>query len=53
MNYLAPAPQPRRRIVVIGATSAIAEHCVRLWLQAGPAGHNAVLALKRFEEADR
>lgn len=37
MNYLAPAPQPRRRIVVIGATSAIAEHCVRLWLQAGPA----------------
>lgn len=25
------------RIAVIGATSAIAEHCVRLWLQAGPA----------------
>lgn len=27
----------RRRIVIIGATSALAEHCARLWLQQGPA----------------
>jgi len=26
----------KRRIVVIGATSAIAEHCCRLWVQRGP-----------------
>jgi decaprenylphospho-beta-D-erythro-pentofuranosid-2-ulose 2-reductase len=26
----------RRRIVVIGATSVIAEHCCRLWVQSGP-----------------
>ncbi|WP_313706107.1 SDR family NAD(P)-dependent oxidoreductase [Massilia sp.] len=25
-----------RRIIIIGATSAIAEHCARLWAQAGP-----------------
>jgi decaprenylphospho-beta-D-erythro-pentofuranosid-2-ulose 2-reductase len=27
----------RQRIVVIGATSAMAEHCLRLWLARGPA----------------
>lgn len=37
MNHLQQTQQPRRRIVIAGATSAIAEHCVRLWLQAGPA----------------
>lgn len=37
MNDTPPAQRPRRRIVVIGATSAIAEQCVRLWLLAGPA----------------
>ena len=26
----------RTRIVVVGATSLIAEHCCRLWLQRGP-----------------
>jgi short-subunit dehydrogenase len=26
----------KKRIVIIGATSAIAEHCARLWLQAAP-----------------
>ena len=26
----------KRRIIVIGATSAIAEHCCRLWVQRGP-----------------
>jgi short-subunit dehydrogenase len=26
----------KKRIVVIGATSAIAEHCCRLWMQRGP-----------------
>ena len=26
----------KKRIVVIGATSAIAEHCCRLWVQRGP-----------------
>jgi decaprenylphospho-beta-D-erythro-pentofuranosid-2-ulose 2-reductase len=26
-----------RNIVIVGATSGIAEHCVRVWLQAGPA----------------
>lgn len=26
----------KRRIVIIGATSAIAEHCARLWVQSGP-----------------
>ena len=29
-------PAPKTRIVVIGATSAIAEHCCRLWVQDGP-----------------
>jgi short-subunit dehydrogenase len=27
----------RKRIVIVGATSAIAEHCARLWLAAAPA----------------
>jgi len=27
---------PRQRIVIVGATSASAEHCVRHWVQAGP-----------------
>jgi short-subunit dehydrogenase len=27
----------RKRIVIIGATSSIAEHCVRLWVQEAPA----------------
>lgn len=31
------SPELRPRIAVIGATSAIAGHCVRLWLQAAPA----------------
>ena len=26
-----------KNIVIVGATSAIAEHCARIWLQAGPA----------------
>lgn len=26
----------RRRIVIVGATSALAEHCARLWVQAAP-----------------
>jgi len=30
-------PQHRRRIVIVGATSAIAEHCARLWLAQAPA----------------
>lgn len=27
----------KKRIVIVGATSAMAEHCARLWLQEGPA----------------
>ena len=27
----------RKRIVIVGATSAIAEHCARIWMQEGPA----------------
>lgn len=33
----AAAPSSIRRIVIIGATSAIAEHCARGWLAEGPA----------------
>jgi decaprenylphospho-beta-D-erythro-pentofuranosid-2-ulose 2-reductase len=29
-------PQPHTFIVIVGATSAIAEHCARQWLQQGP-----------------
>lgn len=36
MNHPQDAQLPRRRLIIVGATSAIAEHCVRLWLQAGP-----------------
>ena len=28
-----PLSRPRRRIVIVGATSAIAEHCARLWIR--------------------
>lgn len=30
-------PAPHRSIVIVGATSAMATHCARLWLQDGPA----------------
>lgn len=42
---------PRNKIVVIGATSAIAEHCCRLWLQS--AGVQLTLVARDAAKAER
>ena len=41
----------RKRIVLIGATSAIAEHCARLWLQSQPL--DLVLVVRDAPRAER
>jgi len=41
----------KKRIVVIGATSAIAEHCCRLWVQRGPV--ELILVARNVELANR
>ena len=41
----------RKRIVLIGATSAIAEHCARLWLQSQPL--DLVLVARDAQRAER
>jgi len=41
----------KKRIVIIGATSAIAEHCARRWLQSGPC--ELVLVARDGERANR
>lgn len=41
----------KKRIVIIGATSAIAEHCARLWLQRGAV--DLVLVARDRERAER
>lgn len=38
------APVPQRRIVIVGATSAMAEHCARLWLQQHPTAQLVLIA---------
>jgi decaprenylphospho-beta-D-erythro-pentofuranosid-2-ulose 2-reductase len=41
----------KKRIVVVGATSAIAEHCCRLWVQRGPV--ELILVARNVELAGR
>lgn len=41
----------KQRIVVVGATSAIAEHCCRLWVERGPV--DLVLVARSAERAER
>lgn len=41
----------KKRIVVIGATSAIAEHCCRLWVQRGPV--DLILVARNLALAER
>lgn len=41
----------KKRIVVIGATSAIAEHCCRLWVQKGPV--ELILVARNLTLAER
>lgn len=41
----------KKRIVVIGATSAIAEHCCRLWVQRGPV--ELILVARNLALAER
>ncbi|WP_422014672.1 SDR family NAD(P)-dependent oxidoreductase [Reyranella sp.] len=44
-------PAPKTRIVVIGATSSIAEHCCRLWVQGGPI--EIILVARDWARAER
>lgn len=43
-----PAPQ---KIVIVGATSAIAEHCARLWVEQKPS--ELILIVRSLERAER
>lgn len=43
--------KPKKRIAIIGATSAIAEHCARLWAQENPS--EIVLVGRNQEKLDR